>query len=136
MSDDDWFDENPWHPTFTVARFARAGQSDSQWAAVLRDQRRHAKAKGLYLGLFQQLAAHLGFHRTCPLPACRRRRDCIGRRAEDDWSFPFRPFIPPCVPLEVELVERMRAEIRAEITRLVEAADARDAASCQRPPAS
>ncbi|ODT03948.1 MAG: hypothetical protein ABS58_16430 [Mesorhizobium sp. SCN 65-20] len=130
----DW-PEKSWHPTFKVKQFVRNGETDSQWEAVLRDQRHHAKVKGLYLGLFQLLAGHLGFHRKCPLPACRRQRKCTGRRAEDDWSFAFKPMIPPCVPLEEGIVEAMRAEIRAEVRRIVAAADARDAAaSCQRPP--
>ena len=131
---DEW-PENPWHPTFKVRPFARTGQTDSQWAVVLSSLQRHAKAMGLYLGMFQQLAGHLGFHRTCRLPACRRKRRCTGRRAEDDWSFAFKPLIPPCVPLEKEIVEAMRAEIRAKVDRVVAAADARDAASCQVPPA-
>lgn len=117
--------EKPWHPTFEVQKFARRGETDAQWACVLRDHERHAEAKGIYLGLFQLLAAHWGFVAKCPLPGCRRLKKCIGRRAEDDWSFPFRPFIPPCVPLEVEIVEKMRTEISAEVKRHLACAAAR-----------
>lgn len=126
--------DQPWPPTFRVQTFARGDQTDVQWACVLADQRRHAEAKGIYLGLFQQLATHQGFARACPLGRCRRLKTCSGRRAEDDWSFPFRPFIPPCVPLDVAVVEAMRAEIRAETARILARLAAREAASCQRRP--
>ncbi|GAA4127695.1 hypothetical protein ACFFTN_03660 [Aminobacter aganoensis] len=114
-----------WHPTFEPRNFPRRAETDAQWACVLRDQREHAEAKGIYLGLFQLLAAHRGFVRTCPLRGCRRLGRCTGRRAEDDWSFPFRPFIPPCVPLDADLVEELRAEIRAETDRMVAGLEAR-----------
>lgn len=112
--------DKPWqHPVFAIPKREREPwRTDAQWACVVRDQERHAEAKGVYLGLFQLLCSHLGFCRQCPLRGCRRLKKCVGRRAEDDWSFAFRPFIPPCVPLEEGIVEAMRAEIRAEIARL------------------
>ncbi len=117
--------EKPWqHPVFRIPNMEREPWcTDAQWACVMRDQQRHAEVKGIYLGLFQLLCSHLGHFRKCPRGGCRRRGECVGRRAEDDWSFAFRPLIPPCVPLEEEIVEAMRAEIRAEIARL----NARDA---------
>ncbi|MEJ6781798.1 hypothetical protein [Aminobacter sp. Piv2-1] len=118
--------KRPWHPTFKVNTFPRDRKyTDAQWAAVLADPEHDAKVKGLYLGLFQLLAGHLGFHRKCPLPGCRRLRKCVGRRAENDWSFAFKPLIPPCVPLDPKVVEAMRAEIRAEVSRVNAAAKAR-----------
>ncbi|MBT1158310.1 hypothetical protein J1C56_22170 [Aminobacter anthyllidis] len=119
--------EKPWqHPVFRIPMMEReAGCTDAQWACVMRDQERHAEAKGIYLGLFQLLCSHLGHFRTCSRGACRRLGKCVGRRAEDDWSFAFRPLIPPCVPLEEEIVEAMRAEIRAEVNRLVVLGEAR-----------
>ena len=59
----------PWYPTFKVQKFPRRGETDAQWACVLRDHRRHAEAKGIYLGLFQLLAAHWGF--VAQMPAAR-----------------------------------------------------------------
>jgi hypothetical protein len=56
---------------------------------------------------------------TTTTTSCRRQGRCAGRRAEHDWSFPLRPVIPPCVPLDVEIVEKLRDEIR-------EATDLRD----------
>ncbi|CAI2931339.1 hypothetical protein [Aminobacter niigataensis] len=118
--------EERWYPSFRINSFPREPWcTDAQWACVLRDQQEHAEAKGIYLGLFQLLAAHLGFVCKCPLRACRRLRKCTGRRAEDDWSFPFKPFIPPCVPLDVEIVEKMRAGIRAETDRILALHEAR-----------
>ncbi|PWK70805.1 hypothetical protein [Aminobacter sp. AP02] len=110
------------HPVFAIPEMEREPScTDAQWACVMRDQQRHAEVKGAYLGLFQLLCGHLGFHRHCPLRGCRRLKRCVGRRAEDDWSFAFRPLIPPCVPLEEKLVEAMRAEIRAEVARIIAA---------------
>ena len=68
--------------------------------------------------------------RKCPLARCRRLKKCTDRRAENDWSFPFRPFIPPYVPLDVEVVEK----IRAETDRILAHHEARQAASCQSRP--
>lgn len=116
--------EERWYPSFSINAFPRRTETDAQWACVMRDQQDHAEAKGIYLGLFQLLAAHWGFVRHCPLARCKRLKKCTGRRAEDDWSFPFKPFIPPCVPLDVEIVEKMRAAIRVETDRIVAAYEA------------
>jgi hypothetical protein len=93
-------------------------RTDEQWASVVSGVERHARAMGVYLGFFQMLCTHRGHHRKCQLAGCRRLKRCTGRRAEDDTSGPFAPFVPPCVPLEAAIVEEMREEIRAEVRRI------------------
>ena len=93
-------------------------RTDEQWASVVSGVERHARAMGVYLGFFQMLCTHRGRHRKCQLAGCRRLKRCTGRRAEDDTSGPFAPFVPPCVPLEAAVVEEMREEIRAEVRRI------------------
>jgi len=93
-------------------------RTDEQWAALVRGIKRYARAMGVYLGLFQMLCTHRGLHRKCQLDGCRRLKRCAGRRAKDDRSGPFAPFVPPCVLPEEAIVEEMREAIRAEVRRV------------------
>ena len=108
----------PW-PVFDMSPGEREPwRTDEQWAALVRGIERRVRAMGVYLGFFQMLCTHRGLHRKCQLAGCRRLKRCTGRRAEDDRSGPFAPFVPPCVPLEEAIVEEMREEIRAEVRRI------------------
>ncbi|WP_163270460.1 hypothetical protein [Chelativorans alearense] len=108
-----------WYPLFKVPPMERsAWRTDEQWAIFERDRAEHYDKLGIYLRLFQALCATLGSHHTCRIGKCRRNRDCLGRRPEDDWSFPLKPLIPPCVPLDPEIIEPLRDEIRHELERM------------------
>ena len=125
-------EETPWHPLFHFDPGEQGPEeTDAQYAAVVRDLRRHAKTFGIYLGLGQSLASHLGLHKTCARGACRRKGACCGRRHQDDWSLPFGPVIPPCVPRNDENVylEWFRGEIRDEVDRVCRAAEKERAAA-------
>jgi hypothetical protein len=69
------------------------------------------------LYMFQALCTHWQNHLTCKLKSCARQRECSGRRDPYDWSVKFRPVVPPCVPLDYEVIEKYRIEIRAELDR-------------------
>ncbi len=109
--------EPGWYPTFTPAPIARTVETDAQWENVTFWREHHARAMGLYLRTFQTLCAHLGAPKTCRIGKCRRRRDCLGRRDPDDWSYPLAPLIPPCVPLKEEIFQPLREEIMRELQR-------------------
>jgi hypothetical protein len=73
--------------------------------------------------MFQALCTHWRNHETCKLKECVRKRRCSGRRDPYDWSFKFRPVVPPCVPLDYEVIEKYRNKIRAELKRSISASE-------------
>jgi hypothetical protein len=107
----------PWHGWFKTPRKRESSQTDAQWEASLRAGRHSDGVCGAKLYMFQALCTHWQNHLTCKLKSCARQRACSGRRDPNDWSVRFRPVVPPCVPLDDEVIEKYRIEIRAELNR-------------------
>ena len=72
----------------------------------------------VYLGLCQELCTLLGNHLKCAEGPCRRNGACAGIRDQDRFGIPLVLF-PPCVPLDREIIETYRAEIVAELKRIM-----------------
>lgn len=95
----------------------RRGRSEAQYAAYRRSLERHFHARGVYLKAVQLLCGALGNFRSCGQGACRREKACCARRDEDAFSIELAMF-PPCVPIDLDIIESYREEVRAEIGRL------------------
>jgi hypothetical protein len=93
-------------------------ETDEQYASYQRDIEQFTCNHSLYLGLCQMLCAHLGNHLTCAEGPCRRNGACAGIRDQDRYDIPLVLF-PPCVPLDLEIIETYRQEIIAEPKRIV-----------------
>ncbi len=84
-------------PRFRVHHAPRmAWQNDAQYEAGLVDEECLYRTLGIYLGIAQMAASHLGLHEDCAREACRRAGRCVSRRAEDDWTVFPGPMLPPC----------------------------------------
>ncbi|MCT7374409.1 hypothetical protein [Chelativorans salis] len=106
-------DAKSWYPRFKVPPMEPVTwRTEEQQAIFDRGRAEYCEMLGIYLLLFQALCTHHGFHRTCRIGKCRRSGRCCGRRPEDDWTFPLKPLIPPCVPLDAEVIEPLRDELR------------------------
>lgn len=110
----------PWPVFVPVHRPRDPGQTDAQYAAGRRQTELHYQSLSIWLGMAQQLATVLGWHRGCKRGGCRRARRCEGRYGQEDWSIAFGPFLPPCVSREPEVLDRFRAIIRAEMRHIIE----------------
>lgn len=95
----------------------RKGQSEAQYAAYRRSLERHFHARGAYLKAVRLLCGALGNFRTCGQGQCRREKACRARRDEDAFSIELAMF-PPCVPIDLDIIESYREAVRAEIGRL------------------
>jgi hypothetical protein len=95
----------------------RKGESEAQYAAYRRALERHFHAFGVYLKLMQLLCGALGNFRTCRQHQCRRKKACLARRDEDACTLDLAVF-PPCVPIDLDIMESYRQEVRAELGRL------------------
>jgi hypothetical protein len=93
------------------------GESEAQHAAYRRSLERHFHARGAYLKAMQLLCSALGNFRTCGQGQCRREKACRARRDEDAFSIELAMF-PPCVPIDLDIIESYREAVRAEIGRL------------------
>jgi hypothetical protein len=100
--------------------FARQGprETDEQYAAYRRGIEQFTCNHSIYLGLCQELCTLLGNHRKCVEGPCRRTGVCSGIRDQDRYDIPLVLF-PPCVPLDLEIIETYRQEIIAELRRIV-----------------
>ena len=120
---------DPW-PRFKVRLQPRRPQdTDAFYEDYRRGIESHARDHGVMLGFCQDLCTWLGNFETCSLGACRRRRECCSRRDEDTTDISLAIF-PPCVPMDVDMIESYRMEISREISRL-EAAGVFDAPDVQ-----
>ncbi len=91
-------------------------QTDEQYAAYRRGIEEFTCTHSIFVGLCQELCTLLGNHRTCLEGVCRRNGVCCGLRDQDRYWLPMLIF-PPCVPLDLEIIETYRQEIIAEIKR-------------------
>lgn len=96
----------------------RPDETDEQYADYQRDIEQFTCNHSIYLGLCQMLCTHLGNHSACAEGPCRRNGACAGIRDQDRFDIPLVLF-PPCVPLDLEIVETYRQEIIAEMKRIV-----------------
>ena len=102
-------------PRFRILHAPRSEwQNDKQYEAGRRDEEGFYYFLGLFLGLSQLAATCIGLHRTCPHQACRRARQCVSRRAEDDWTVFPGPMMPPCCN-NIERTERVRHMVNIKI---------------------
>lgn len=92
------------------------GQTDAQYEFDLRDDERFWRAHNFRHGLCQELCTLLGNHRTCKEGVCRRKKRCVARRDEDSFGIP-EVIYPPCIPLDIEIMETYRMEVGAELRR-------------------
>jgi hypothetical protein len=103
----------PWYGWFKKKSVREEWQNEAEFKAQLVCDRHNDGVCGVTLYLFQSLCTHKKHHETCELKVCVRKRACSGRRDPYDWSFKFRPVVPPCVPLDLEVIEKYRKEILA-----------------------
>ena len=102
-------------PRFKLRLVPRAAdETEAQYACYRRGAEAHARAYGVYLGLFQQLCTWVGNFTTCPHGECRRTSECCSRRDEDAMSMELAVF-PPCVPFDLDIIETYRVEIQREM---------------------
>ena len=93
-------------------------KTDEQYEIYRRGIEEFTSTHAIFLGLCQLLCTHLGNHLTCAEGPCRRNGACAGVRDQDRFVIPIVLF-PPCVPLDLEIIETYRAEIIAELKRIV-----------------
>ncbi|MEW9838615.1 hypothetical protein ABUE29_25940, partial [Mesorhizobium sp. ZMM04-4] len=96
----------------------RPHETDEQYAIYRRCFERFTCAHAVWLGLCQRICTGLGNHRACREGACRRNGVCAGVRDQTRYWLPLLVY-PPCVPLDREIMETYREEIKAEVRRLV-----------------
>jgi hypothetical protein len=94
----------------------RERETDEQYEAYRRGVERSTRIYGFYHGCCRQLCTWLGNHETCREGVCRRNGACRSRRDEDRFTLPILIY-PPCVPIDIEIMEAYRAEIVAELRR-------------------
>lgn len=108
--------EEGW-PRFKLRLAPRGpGETEAQYACYRRDVEAHYLTHGVCLGLMQMLASHLGNFHRCAEATCRRAGACVARRDEDRYALFFAIF-PPCVPLDLDIIESYRTEVREELAR-------------------
>jgi hypothetical protein len=109
----------PWSGFFTRMPERGSDQTDAQYQADLWNHRHFNGLLGIMLFGFQQVATRRGYHKSCKRGACKRAGKCEGRRDPDDWSFRFKPVVPPCVPLILEEIDEIRQILKAELDHAV-----------------
>ncbi len=92
--------------------------ADAQYAAYRRDIENHTLVHSVYLGMMQQICTALGNHKGCARRACRRRGRRCGRRDEDRYAISFAIF-PPCVPIDIDIMETYRMAVLEFLTEVV-----------------
>lgn len=95
----------------------RASETDAQYEAYRREVEYHYRVRGQYLAVCRAFCTHLGNHLHCAERSCRRKGHCAGRRDEDRFDLDFAMF-PPCIPLDLEIIETYRTAINAELERV------------------
>lgn len=95
----------------------RKGESEAQYAAYRRALERQFRVHGVYLRLIWLLCGALGNFRSCRQRECRRKKACTGRRDGDACALEIAVF-PPCVPIDLDIMESYRQAVRAELGRL------------------
>jgi hypothetical protein len=103
----------PWYGWFKKKSVRAEWQNEAEFKVQLVYDRHNDGVCGAKLYLFQLLCTHWKDHETCKLKICKRKRACSGRRDPNDWSRRLLPVIPPCVPLDDEVIEKYRKEILA-----------------------
>ncbi|MBS3649721.1 hypothetical protein KEU06_13995 [Pseudaminobacter sp. 19-2017] len=84
-------------PRFRVLHHARAEwKTDAQHAVDRYDAECYYFGLSISLWIAQWAATYVGLYNSCPLKACRRAKQCVSRRAEDDWTVYPGPWMPPC----------------------------------------
>ena len=96
----------------------REYETDEQYKSYRRGIERFTRIYGVYHGLCQMLCTWLGNHETCNEGVCRRNGACCSRRDEDRFTLPILIY-PPCVPIDLDIMETYRAEIIAELQACV-----------------
>jgi len=112
----------PGDPRFTLFLSPRrANDTDAQYESYRRAFERHMRAYGVRFRLCQSLCTWLGNAASCGLGPCRRLGRCAGRRDEHRFALDFAVY-PPCVPLDLEIMESYRAEISRAVAGRAKAA--------------
>lgn len=101
----------------------REHETDAQYEDYRRGIERHTRVHGVYLGMCQMLCTWLGNFETCAEGPCRRNGECCVRRDEDTTEISFAIY-PPCVPIDLDIIESYRAEINKELDILCAEAEA------------
>ena len=91
-------------------------ETEEQYAIFRRGFERGINGHAIFLGLCQRLCTFLGNHRACPVGTCRRKGACAGIRDQTRYWLPLLIY-PPCIPLDREIIETFRDEIKAELVR-------------------
>ncbi len=95
----------------------RPGETDDQYDCHRRTMESHTLAHSAYLWFMQELCTHVGNHRRCAHGLCRRAGRCVTRRDEDYHWLPLAVF-PPCIPMDPDIIETYRVEVREEMDRI------------------
>ncbi|MFC6490926.1 hypothetical protein, partial [Nitratireductor sp. GCM10026969] len=103
--------KDPW-PVFDYACPPRGpDEPEASYARRREDAETYNESCGVYLGLFQDMLTYYGHHRTCRVRLCRRKRRCTGRRDPHDRALMLGIFVPPCIPLDDEVIAPLKAEV-------------------------
>jgi hypothetical protein len=111
----EYFELPPDCPRFRVLHHARgAQQTDAQYAADRYSAEYYYFGLSISLWIAQWAATYVGLHNSCPQKACRRAKECVSRRAEDDWTVFPGPWLPPCCN-NSERTELIRYMVRIKL---------------------
>ncbi|MGN6307105.1 MAG: hypothetical protein ACTHNH_19975 [Mesorhizobium sp.] len=98
------------HLTLWLER-QRPEESDERYAHYRADLEHHHLVHAVMLKIVQRFATVCGLAATCREHACRRQGACVGVRDAGRFDLPFAMY-PPCVPLDLEIMETFRQAVR------------------------
>jgi hypothetical protein len=98
------------HLTLWLER-QRPDESDERYAHYRADLEHHHLVHAVVLKIVQRLATVSGSCASCREHACRRQGACVGVRDTGRFDLPFAMY-PPCVPLDLEIMETFRRAVR------------------------
>ena len=116
------------HLTLWLER-QRPDESDERYAHYRADLEHHFHVHAVVLKIVQRLATVSGSCASCREHVCRRRGACVGVRDTGRFDLPFAMY-PPCVPLDLEIMETFRQAVG----RLLDEWEREEAARAAQPP--
>ena len=116
------------HLTLWLER-QRSDESDERYAHYRADLEHHFHVHAVVLKIVQRLATVSGSCASCREHVCRRRGACVGVRDTGRFDLPFAMY-PPCVPLDLEIMETFRQAVG----RLLDEWEREEAARAAQPP--
>ncbi len=116
------------HLTLWLER-QRPDESDERYAHYRADLEHHFHVHAVMLKIVQRLATVSGSCASCREHACRRRGACVGVRDTGRFDLPFAMY-PPCVPLDLEIMETFRQAVG----QLLDEWEREEAARAAQPP--